>query len=148
MRSFLSVIFYSGALFCFYMFGLTSFISTQTVVDKWSALLAFSVVGAVLFFIGSAFVRFKNWRFRTGLLLLAACLVVCAVIFAVLIAPDVAVMAAAGNVVSLKDFGDYQTGGIVLVLYLAVSAGLMLWHAKVTDLKTKIAALKERVQRL
>ncbi|SNU80617.1 Uncharacterised protein [Neisseria zoodegmatis] len=148
MRSFLSVIFYSGALFCFYMFGLTSFISTQTVVDKWSALLVFSVVGAVLFGIGLVLARFKNWRFRVGMLLLVACLVVCGVIFAILIAPNISLIAGAGNVVSLKDFGDYQTGGIVLTIYLIVSAGLMLWHARVTHLKEKIAVLKQRVQRL
>ncbi|OSI25367.1 hypothetical protein [Neisseria dumasiana] len=148
MRSFLSVIFYSGALFCFYMFGLTSFISTQTVVDKWSALLAFSAVGAVLFVVALALGRFKNWRFRSGLLLLIACLVVCGVIFAILIAPGISIIAGAGNVVSLKDFGDYRTGGLVLALYLVVAAGLVLWHAKVTNLKMKIDALKQRVQRL
>ena len=148
MRSLLSVVLYSGALFCFYMFGLTSFVSTQTVVDKWSALLAFSAVGAVLFAAALALGRFKNWRFRAGLLFLLACLVVCGVIFAVLLAPEMPVVAGAGNAVSLKDFGNYQAGGTVLVLYLVVSAVLMLWHARVTNLKMKIAALKQRVQRL
>ncbi|OSI11105.1 hypothetical protein BWD10_01425 [Neisseria zoodegmatis] len=117
-------------------------------VDKWSALLVFSVVGAVLFGIGLVLARFKNWRFRVGMLLLVACLVVCGVIFAILIAPNISLIAGAGNVVSLKDFGDYQTGGIVLTIYLIVSAGLMLWHARVTHLKEKIAVLKQRVQRL
>ncbi|WP_373699510.1 hypothetical protein [Neisseria dentiae] len=148
MRNLLSMVFFCGAVFCLYMLGLTAFISTQTVVDKWSALLAFSAASAVLTAAGLAIARFKNWRLKTGMVLLFSCLAVCGVMFVILAAPSTPVMAGAGNIMQLKDFGDYQTGGTTLLLLLLVSGALVIWHTRVSKLKDKIAALKQRVQRL
>lgn len=148
MRNFFSLIFLCCAVFCLYMLGLTSFISTQTAVDKWSALLVFSAAAFVLLLIGLAFARFRNWRLRAGMALLAACLAVCGVMYVILAAPATPIMAGAGNVMQLKDFGDYRTGGGTLFLLLAAAGGLVLWHARVSRLREKIAALKQRVQRL
>lgn len=130
------------------MTGLTAFISTQTIVDKWSALLAFSAASAVLAVIGLAAARFKNWRLKTGMVLLFSCLAVCGVMFVILAAPSTPIIAGAGNIMQLKDFGDYQTGGTILFLLLLTAGALVIWHSRVSKLKNKIAALKQRVQRL
>lgn len=148
MRNLLSMIFFCGAVFCLYMTGLTAFISTQTIVDKWSALLAFSAASAVLAVIGLAAARFKNWRLKTGMVLLFSCLAVCGVMFVILAAPSTPIIAGAGNIMQLKDFGDYQTGGTILFLLLLTAGALVIWHSRVSKLKNKIAALKQRVQRL
>lgn len=148
MRNLFSMLFFCCAVFSLYMLGLTAFISTQTVIDKWSALLFFSVAATLLLLAGLAFGRFKNWRLKTGLVLLVSCLTVCGVMFVILSAPSMPVIAGAGNIMQLKDFGDYQTGGGALLLLLAVSAALVVWHARVTKLKDKISALRERIQRL
>lgn len=148
MRNLLSVIFFCCAVFCLYMLGLTSFISTQTAVDKWSAILAFTAAAALLLCAGLVFVRFKNWRLKSGIVLLVSCLAVCGVMFLILSAPSTPIMAGAGNIMQLKDFGDYRTGGATLFFMLFVSGALVIWHARVTKLKDKITALKQRIQRL
>lgn len=148
MRNLLSMIFFCGAVFCLYMMGLTAFISTQTIVDKWSALLAFSAVSAVLTTIGLAVGRFKNWQLKTGMVLLFSCLAVCSVMSVILAAPSTPIIAGAGNIMQLKDFGDYRTGGTALLLLLLVSGALVIWHTRVSKLQDKIAALKQRAQRL
>ncbi|MBF0804375.1 MULTISPECIES: hypothetical protein [Neisseria] len=130
------------------MLGLTAFISTQTIVDKWSALLAFSAAAAVLAAIGLTIARFKNWRLKTGMMLLFSCLAVCSVMFVILAAPATPIMAGAGNIMQLKDFGDYQTGGTILFLLLTTSCVLVIRHTRISKLKNRIAELKQRIQRL
>ncbi|MCS4533137.1 hypothetical protein [Neisseria montereyensis] len=148
MRNFISIIFCLVVVLCFYMLGLTSFISTQTTVDKWSAAVFFAAVGLVCLFIGLALRRFKNWRLNTALTLLAACLIVCGVLFTIMAAPGILVIAGNGSVMSLKDFGDYKTGGSILTAFLIISGLLTIRHYKVTELNDKITALKQRIQRL
>ncbi|QEY26955.1 hypothetical protein [Neisseria zalophi] len=148
MRNFFSIVFCLVVIICFYMLGLTSFISTQTTVDKWSALLFFAAIGLVFLFISLALKRFKNWRLNTALTLLTACLVVCGVLFTIMAMPDILVIAGNGSVMSLKDFGDYITGGSILTAFLIISGFLSIRHYKVTELNDKISALKQRIQRL
>ena len=119
--------------FFFYMVSLLTFINEPSAAKKWGIVFGFSIPAVLPLFGGLALGGFRNWRRKTGIVLLSGAgatgLVVCAFVsicmderYRGMVKPN-----------TLRFFSDYSTGGAVTVALAVLGLLLILTRKRHAD---------------